>query len=262
MSGACWEVDARLGPEMWGDFARPICQAMHLSPWHVPLLHCQPLCQGTSNLHSLKGFAKATSTAMQAPCLWIHPANIRIPTQPLCSSGPWTKDLASPSLRFLLESSWEINKTICPAGRGPELEPSWHPCFWRSQDSAVLVPCLSESASSLQVPSLPLTNHWSQTTSAPCFLSFSCSQNMACILQGRENIVSPRFCSLPLLFWGLCAHQTNPSTWVSHTHSSSLYWRSVFSPITPSLFWVSFQRVKSLITPQPKESALWCADKC
>lgn len=133
MSGACWEVDARLGPEMWGDFARPICQAMHLSPWHVPLLHCQPLCQGTSNLHSLKGFAKATSAAMQAPCLWIHPAYIRIPTQPLCSSGPWTKDSASPSLRFLLESSWEINKTICPAGRGPELEPGWHPCFWWSQ---------------------------------------------------------------------------------------------------------------------------------
>lgn len=132
MSEACWEVDARLGPEMWGDFAR-LCQAMHLSPWPVPHLHCQPLSQGTSNLHSLKGFAKATSTAMQTPCLWIHPAYIRIPTQPLSSCGPWTKDLASPSLHFLLESSWEINKTICPAGRGPELEPGWHPCFWPSR---------------------------------------------------------------------------------------------------------------------------------
>ena len=132
MSEACWETDARLGPGMWGDFARPVCQAMHLSPWHVPHLHCQPLSQGTSNLHSLKGFAKATSTAMQAPCLWIHSAYIRIPTQPLSSCGPWSKDLASPSLCFLLESSWEINKTICPAGRGPELEPGWHPCFCHS----------------------------------------------------------------------------------------------------------------------------------
>lgn len=201
MSEACWEADARLGPEMWGDFARPVCQVMHLSPWHVPHLHCQPLSQGTSNLHSLKGFAKATSTAMQAPCLWIHPAYIRIPTQPLSSCQPWTKDLASPSLRFLLESSWEINKTICPAGRGPELEPGWHPCFWPSRLGFYCPGPLSESASSLQVPSLPLTDHCSQTTSAPCFLSASYSQKMTCILQGRENS-KPQVLSTPTPFSG------------------------------------------------------------
>ena len=67
-----------------------------------------------------------------------------------------------------------------------------------------------------------------------------------------ERIVNPRFCPLPLLSQGLCTQQTNPSTWASLTHPP-LHWRSFFPPIIPSLFWASFQRVKSLITPQPKE---------